>query len=106
MRPSAIVWAIAAASLGLGAVSAVAQGRVYDRNAGNNPEVHRQPHPEGAAAAQNPQGQSIDRRDLRHHDRAETGRREQQRRDAERREHEQRGVRTGPGQLHPAASYR
>ena len=90
MRPSAIVCAIAAASLGLGAVSAFAQGRVYDRNASNNPEIYRHPHPEGAAAAQNPQGQSFERRDQRHHDRAETGRREQQRRDAERREHEQR----------------
>jgi Ni/Co efflux regulator RcnB len=43
MKSSAIVCAIAAASLGLGSVSAFAQ---YDRNASNNPEIYQRTHPE------------------------------------------------------------
>lgn len=56
MKSSRIVCAIAAASLTLGSFSAFAQGRVYDRNASNNPEIYRQTHPEDAGNAQNLQG--------------------------------------------------
>jgi Ni/Co efflux regulator RcnB len=48
MKSSAIVSAIAAASLTLGSFSAFAQGRTYDRNASNNPEIYNQTHPEDA----------------------------------------------------------
>lgn len=56
MKSSAIVCAIAAATLSLGSLSAFAQGRVYDRNASNNPEIYRQTHPEDAGNARNLQG--------------------------------------------------
>jgi Ni/Co efflux regulator RcnB len=56
MKTSAIVSAIVAATLAAGSFSAFAQGRVYDRNASNNPEIYRQTHPEDAGNARNLQG--------------------------------------------------
>lgn len=56
MKSSAVVCAIAAASLSLGSLSAFAQGHdPYDRNASNNPEIYRQTHPgpEGDLGARN-----------------------------------------------------
>jgi Ni/Co efflux regulator RcnB len=46
MESSRIVCVIAAAALGLGSLSAFAQGQTRDRNASNNPEIYQRTHPE------------------------------------------------------------
>lgn len=88
MNRRLIVSAIAAATLCAGALPAAAQGRVYDRNASNNPEIYRQTHPEDAGNAGNLQGPAaparVDREQAR---RDEQRRDEQQRREAEHRRH-------------------
>lgn len=97
MKSSAIVWAVAA-TLSLGSLSALAQGRVYDRNASNNPEIYRQTHPEDAHNADNLQGPPRYRADRHEFDRREFERRRhlesrralERQRDLERREFERR----------------
>jgi Ni/Co efflux regulator RcnB len=56
MKYSRIVCAVAAVCLSFGSLGAFAQGRAYDRNASNNPEIYRQTHPEDAGASQDLQG--------------------------------------------------
>lgn len=84
MNSRLIVSAIAATTLCAGALPAASQGRVYDRNASNNPEIYMQTHPEDAANAGNLQGLPgrIERHDRSRPDaaRQEQARREEQRR--------------------------
>jgi Ni/Co efflux regulator RcnB len=63
MKSSRIICAVAAVSLSLGSLGAFAQGRVYDRNASNNPEIYQRTHPEDAGASQDLQGRNWQRRD-------------------------------------------
>jgi Ni/Co efflux regulator RcnB len=63
MKSSAIVCAVAAV-LSLGSVSSFAQGRVYDRNASNNPEIYQQTHPEDQSG-RNLQGRRFGNQDNR-----------------------------------------
>lgn len=109
MKSSAVACAVLAASFTLGTLSALAQGRVYDRNASNNPEIYRQTHPEDTSQPNLQRGpiRGNDRRDQdqrenarreaerldaarRGQDRQDNARREHERRDAERREFERR----------------
>jgi Ni/Co efflux regulator RcnB len=95
MKSSRIACAVAAAALTLGSFSAFAQGRVYDRNASNNPEIYRQTHPEDAGNAQNLQGparrgdRNFDRRDDRRDFNRRDDRRDYDRRDYGRRDYGQ-----------------
>ena len=84
MKPAALVCSLAALSF---AAVALAQGRVYDRNASNNPEIYRQTHPEDAGSAQDLQGRPLpfDRREA---DRREQANRDNATRDAARHEAE------------------
>jgi Ni/Co efflux regulator RcnB len=72
MKPAALVCSLAALSCAVAWLPALAQGRVYDRNASNNPEIYRQTHPEDAASAQDLQGRpaQIDRREADQRDQA------------------------------------
>jgi Ni/Co efflux regulator RcnB len=88
-----IVSALACATLCAGALPAIAQGRVYDRNASNNPEIYQQTHPEDRS---NPdlQGRPASGVERRDQDRRDGARNEQhrnaQREEAERRQRERR----------------
>ena len=87
MKAAALVCSVAALSFATTSLPALAQGRVYDRNASNNPEIYRQTHPEDAGSAQDLQGRPLpfDRRDA---DRREQANRDQASRDAARHEAE------------------
>jgi cell division septation protein DedD len=88
MKSRLIVSAIACAALCVGTLPALAQGRVYDRNASNNPEIYQQTHPEDRS---NPdlQGRPAPGVDRRDEDRRDAARNEQQR-NAQRQEAERR----------------
>jgi Ni/Co efflux regulator RcnB len=98
MHRRLIVSAIACATLCAGTLPAFAQGRVYDRNASNNPEIYQQTHPEDRS---NPDLQGrpapgLERRDQdrRDQDRRDAARNDQQRnaqrQEADRRQGQQR----------------
>ncbi|GAC1608441.1 MAG: hypothetical protein NVS3B2_17870 [Ramlibacter sp.] len=87
MKPAAIVCALAAVAFCATALPVFAQGRVYDRNASNNPEIYRQTHPEDAGSAQDLQGRPSPY-DVREAERREQASRDQASRDAARREAE------------------
>lgn len=89
MNSRLIVSAIAAATLCASALPAAAQGRVYDRNASNNPEIYQQTHPEDAHNAQNLQGPAAPRVE-RHEPRREAGRRDGARQEQARRDEQHR----------------
>lgn len=78
MNNRLIVSAFACATLCAGALPAFAQGRVYDRNATNNPEIYQQTHPEDRS---NPdlQGRPAPRVDRGEQERRDAARNEQQR---------------------------
>lgn len=89
MNSRLIVSAVAAATLCAGALPASAQGRVYDRNASNNPETYQQTHPEDRS---NPQLQGparVERNDPAPGQR-EAGRRDRAGQDQARRDDQQR----------------
>lgn len=82
MTSRSIFSAVAAATLCSASLPALSQGRVYDRNASNNPEIYQQTHPEDRSNPQL-QGPPFARP-------AEAVRREQDRVNAQRREAERR----------------
>jgi Ni/Co efflux regulator RcnB len=95
MKTTALICSLTALSFAAVSLPALAQGRVPDRNASNNPEIYRQTHPEDAGSAQDLQGRPLpfdrgeaDRRDQANRDQAsrDAARRDADRRDSARRE--------------------
>ena len=101
-----VLSAIAACALCAGTLPAFAQGRVYDRNASNNPEIYQQTHPEDRSNPQlQGQPRAVDRPAANQQPRPEA-RRDNDRRQPDRRNWDQRGQdRRGYGYVVPRPAY-